>query len=532
MIRRLSISLLPLLIIIALPLLLKKSDSLDAEETDDVLVVVTPHNGAIRYEFERAFKEYWQNKYNRSIDIDWRIPGGTSEIIRYFHSEYTAAFRLHCLQNGQNWNQTRQNAFLNSYLPADEASDEENETRQLFLDSNVGIGIDIFFGGGQFDLNRLAQRGILVPCGVRERHPGLFQGGKPIIPQSIGGEVWYDSEDRYYGTCLSAFGICYNLDRLQEHNLDPEDYPAQWSDLGDPKFFGEIGVADPSKSGSINKCFEMLIQEQMANRVSGASEVTIELLSSGWKEAMLLIRRIGGNAQYFTFSAGKVPVDVADGSVTAGMCIDFYGRSQAEWEENSVGRQTMKYITPEGGSSISADPIGLLRGAPNSEAAREFIDFVLSEAGQKLWNFRVGTPGGPHQHALRRLPVRRDLYDAEERKYMSDPDARPFELAEQFVYHPEWTGRYFGLIRVLIRVMIIDCETELKQAWKAVISCENPDRKAAALALLAELPFSYEEAVDVAGNLNDTQARLQLTRDWITFFREKYLQAAAAAGVE
>jgi iron(III) transport system substrate-binding protein len=52
---------------------------------------------------------------------------------------------------------------------------------------------------------------------------------------------------------------------------------------------------------------------------------------------------------------------------------------------------------PVGGTVSSVDPIGLLRGAPNREAALAFIDFCLSMEGQKLWNFRPGTPGGPER---------------------------------------------------------------------------------------------------------------------------------------
>ena len=62
------------------------------------------------------------------------------------------------------------------------------------------------------------------------------------------------------------------------------------------------------------------------------------------------------------------------------------------------------YVNAAGGSSVSVDPIGMFRGAPNADVAREFIAFTMSPAGQKLWNWKVGTPGGPERYALRRLP--------------------------------------------------------------------------------------------------------------------------------
>ena len=39
--------------------------------------------------------------------------------------------------------------------------------------------------------------------------------------------------------------------------------PRDWIDLTDPKYFGEIAVCDPTKSGSIAKSFESIIQEQI-----------------------------------------------------------------------------------------------------------------------------------------------------------------------------------------------------------------------------------------------------------------------------
>jgi iron(III) transport system substrate-binding protein len=98
------------------------------------------------------------------------------------------------------------------------------------------------------------------------------------------------------------------------------------------------------------------------------------------------------------------------------MCIDFYGRSAEEDVRKADGTSRVGFIAPLGGTSISVDPIGLLRGAPDPEIATAFIEFVLGEPGQKLWSFRVGEPGGPHQHALRRLPVRHDLYTAGEHR--------------------------------------------------------------------------------------------------------------------
>ena len=98
-------------------------------------------------------------------------------------------------------------------------------------------------------------------------------------------------------------------------------------------------------------------------------------------------------------------------TAAAGMCIDFYGRFQSESVRKPGWHLTHAHTSlPMGGSSVGVDTIGLMRGAPDAALAREFIEFVISPEGQKLWNWKVGTPGGPHKYALRRLPILPSLY--------------------------------------------------------------------------------------------------------------------------
>ncbi|MET0223670.1 MAG: iron ABC transporter substrate-binding protein, partial [Terrimicrobium sp.] len=91
-----------LALIIALPFALKPKEDLLAA-ADDQVVIVTPHNEQIRYEFSRAFGEYYRQKTGRTVRIDWRMPGGTSEIARFIRSEYYAAFEQFWKSSGRIW---------------------------------------------------------------------------------------------------------------------------------------------------------------------------------------------------------------------------------------------------------------------------------------------------------------------------------------------------------------------------------------------------------------------------------------------
>ncbi|HRJ72396.1 MAG TPA: extracellular solute-binding protein [Terrimicrobiaceae bacterium] len=465
-----------LVVVLALPFALKPKENLLAQ-ADDTLVIISPHNEAIRYEFSRAFGEFHKARTGRTVRIDWRIVGGTSEIARYLLGEYYNAFQREWKAAGNVWTEEVANSFAN---PA-----ADSPARKAFLASQAGIGIDLFFGGGAYDFIAQAKAGNLVDSGVIAEHPAWFTGSS--IPASVSGEPYYDANGRWIGTCLSAFGICYNTDSLRR--LGVTTLPASWDDLTNPKFFHQVALADPTKSGSIAKAFEMVIQQQM-QEVVGTGEATEAALSEGWARGLQLILKASANSRYFSDAAGKVPMDVSLGDAAIGMCIDFYGRFQSEAVKIGDTSSRLQYFTPVGGSSVGVDPIGLLRGAPNPEIAREFIAFVLSLEGQKLWNFKVGTPGGPSRYALRRLPIRQELYSPEFAAYRSDPDTFPYEEAKSFTYHEAWTGPLFSVLRFIIRVSCIDSHEEQASAWRALIAAGFPPQATAV--------FSDVSAVDYA----------------------------------
>ena len=143
----------------------------------------------------------------------------------------------------------------------------------------------------------------------------------------------------------------------------------------------------------------MIIQQQIQEAFLEASGSPNEetCLQLGWARGLQIIQRASANARYFTNAASQVPVDVSLGDAAIGMCIDFYGRFQSEAIRVEDSRSRLQYFTPAGGSAVGVDPIALFRGAPNAEAAKMFIEFVLSLEGQKLWDFKVGAPGGPEK---------------------------------------------------------------------------------------------------------------------------------------
>jgi ABC-type Fe3+ transport system substrate-binding protein len=466
-----------LALIVALPLVMRRvSATTSPRKADDRLVILSPHNESIRQEFGEAFAAHWKKSTGRSIYIDWRTPGGTSEIRMVLDAGFKAA---------------------------------EETGRQ-------GIGVDLFFGGGEPDFSSQAKKGRLVPLRVFDSHPELFAKDGPI-PETFTGERYYPTDHVWVGTCMSQFGICYNPDVLRRLKITP---PATWNDLGDPLYGVTLALADPTKSGSVARAFELLVQSEM-QRASAPD--------AGWTNGLRLIQRMSANARYFTDSASKIPQDVGQGNAAAGMCIDFYGRSFAEELTSKSGEPRVVWIAPVGGTTLSSDPVAVLKGAPHPEVAQDFVEFCLSPEGQTLWFGKPGTPGGPQIRALHRTPIRRDVYTPQNLANSTMPDAKPYEDRGNFTYQRELTGSSFNTLRQLVKIMCIDSHEEMKSAWLAIREAGMP---ADALAVFSDVSrVNYAESgngdplLDGADALKAADRAVELG-EW---FRANYRKAEAIA---
>ena len=505
--------------VIAAPMILRPTASVRTEDyaERDRLVVITPHVETLRYELERAFVAWMKEKHGRRVVIDWRVPGGTSDIIKVVNSEFTAAGEL---------------------------------------GKDRGIGLDIMTGGGPIDYAGLKKSGYIVatdksgkygPAAVKAAHPDWFTD--TAIPAELSGQELYDPDLTWIGTCLSSFGICWNKENLERRGMKA---PQTWFDLADPSYENQLAISDPTKSGTVTAMFECMLQmcmdasaELVLNKALTAVPATdwrsddgkppqaaIDKLKMsgaaiGWRAGLRAFRRIGANTRYWTDSSTKVPLDVSEGEALAGMCVDFYGRNVIERLAKVNGTSRLGFIAPPGGTTISPQPIAMFRGAQNPELATRFMEFLLTPEGQLLWGLKAGSPGGPQKMALRNMPIRRDYYTEANLAHAADPELRPLEPGMAFHYEPKYTADLFASIRFLIRAMCIDPHKELKEAWHELIAHDFPKE---ATALFDSLPdtVAYEAIrAKIAPVLKakDPIAISRLSRELSEHFRQNYLKA-------
>jgi len=427
------------------------------------LVIITPHNEQIRTEFGAAFDRWHRQHYDgQGVVIDWRTPGGTSEIRRQLFAEYEAAIKRGPIEPGS-------------------------------------MSYDLLFGGGSYE-HAQVKRAVSFTAPNGAMRSATLSIPVEFSPEqleewygrnTIGRNVLYDPDVYWFGTAVSGFGIVYNTEVLARLGVP---HPSTWNDMTDPRLVGWVALADPRQSGSIATAVEVILQRL------------------GWSDGWRLLRESSANARYFADSSSKIPIDVSLGEAAMGMCIDFYGRTQAQFIRNSDGSERVAYVDPPRLSDIDPDPVSLLNGGPNQQLAIQFIEFCLTEEGQALWQFPVATGGdemGPRQFELRRLPARRLMYE----KYLDRfvDHVNPFDLAEPI---DSWDPNIRRFVAPLLGAMAIDNLDGLRAAWVAInaVPADHPNR-AEMLRLFAEMPMvrllDGREA-----SLADTTDLAVITADW------------------
>ncbi|MBT4524660.1 MAG: extracellular solute-binding protein, partial [Phycisphaerae bacterium] len=324
------------------------------------VIIISPHNEQIRHEFGQGFSSWHLAKYGELAEVIWSVPGGTSEIRRMLQSQFT-----HALETGKE--------------PGGEA--------------------DLVFGGGSYEHDVLKKKIVVRENGEELSTtisvPATIDQAKleEVYGDNLIGDITiYDPDGYWHGLALSGFGIVYNNEVLADLGIEP---PTTWEALCNPELFGKLALVNPAQSGSVTTAFEAMLK------------------NLGWKRGWQVLRRAAANARYFSASSLKPPADVSQGDAAMGICIDFYGRYQAQAVKSSGGGDRIGYIDPPNATMIDPDPISLLRGAPNEALALLFIEYCLTKEAQSLWQFEiedaVDDDLGPDTFELRRMPVRREM---------------------------------------------------------------------------------------------------------------------------
>lgn len=183
------------------------------------------------------------------------------------------------------------------------------------------------------------------------------------------GDAYKDADDLWIGESPLPMVFIYN-----KTLIDEADVPTTWEGLCDEKLKGQIAYASPAKSGSAYTQLCTMLFSQPT-------------LDEGWAMVEKFIANLDGKIQD---SSGNCHKLVAAGEYAIGVTIE---KSAVLYNDNpDIG-----YIYPSANSAVP-DGVALIKGCPNEENAKLFIDFVTGMDCQVDQNVN-----------WKRRPVRSDL---------------------------------------------------------------------------------------------------------------------------
>lgn len=338
-----------------------------------------------------------------------------------------------------------------------------------------GMGADLFFGGGAETFLELEKNDLLQPL------PSDYG-----VPAALNGVPLRSEKKQWVAAALSGFGLLVNQTFAKRDNLP---IPAVWGDLGNPKLLDRVELADPRRSGSAHTAYEIILQ------------------TNGWEKGWKVLEGMAANARSFKPSSTDLVTDVTSGEAVIAPAIDFYGRRAVASAGNDAnGQPKLLYVEPKGQTVVTPDPIGLLKGAPHADLAREFVQMVLSPEGQKLWMLKKGAPGGPKMETstdiagFYRLAALPSLY----KPIPADSlvQSNPYDIKNQRPYDAAKGAQRRQALDALLGAVLIDNRKQLKDAF-----AKNPN--------LSYVPLSEADLATAAAQWDKTSFRSAKTDEWL-----------------
>jgi iron(III) transport system substrate-binding protein len=209
-----------------------------------------------------------------------------------------------------------------------------------------------------------------------------------------GSLLYYDSPESHvfptpykesgYWTAMRIVTMClaYNPRRVKSSSA-----PSEWEDLLAPAWRNRIGVKSTETAGS-GYAFYYLVRERYGTML--------------WERLARQQPKVYQTSQQMLAALARGEVDVLAG------LIDY-----AAYAAVQAG-QPLKPVWPSEGIPLVIGPIAIVAAAPHPNCARLFMDYILSEAGQKLMIERLGgysarpgvqPPAGEAQLSTRHLLV-------------------------------------------------------------------------------------------------------------------------------
>ncbi len=258
---------------------------------------------------------------------------------------------------------------------------------------------DVFWGGEPALFDDLADRRLLVPHEVPD---AILRD----IPATIGAPKTIrlkDPKGFWVGCCLTPYGLIWHPRLLRRVGMEAI---RDWDDLLDCRLKGQVAQCTPDRSSSNHASYEVILQ------------------MLGWQKGWEWAQRLGANTGMFVARSRDVPTVVAKGEFAVGFAVPAYMAF-----EDVLGGHDLKYVTPTAGF-VTPEPLAALAGSRSIRAARAFIQFALSDEGQRVMmsrgqfgiapKYRLEGPPGSPMERMAEFAGARSFFDKPVRNVYDD----------------------------------------------------------------------------------------------------------------
>ncbi|MDD4082950.1 MAG: ABC transporter substrate-binding protein [Sphaerochaetaceae bacterium] len=202
----------------------------------------------------------------------------------------------------------------------------------------------VWYGGGSLTFIEAANEGLLVPytSPATDKIPAQFK----------------DSKGYWTGIYTGYLGFYADKDWLAKVGMD---MPDSWEDLLDPRLKGEIVMAHPGSSSTAYNMLTTVLQ------VMGEEK--------GWQ----YLQKLNQNIRQYTKSgsAGGRMVQLRETGLTIGYLHDAISFKREGYDHIVMS-------APSEGTGYEIGAVGIIKGAPELEEAKQFVDFVLRSDVQEI----------------------------------------------------------------------------------------------------------------------------------------------------
>ena len=234
------------------------------------------------------------------------------------------------------------------------------------FEADSGTNVEVRYGDSAELAATIAEEGDNSPADVFfAQDPGslgALEDQLAELPDSALDRVddrFRDPDGRWVGTSGRVRVIAYNTDELTHSEL-----PTSVFDLTDPKWKGKIGIAPTNAS------FQAFVTAMRLNEGEDRTREWLEGIKAN--DPMLYERNT------------PIVEAVAAGEIELGLVNHYYlYLVKEESPDAPVDNHFLSGDDP--GALVSVAGVGVLETADNEEAARDFVDYLLSEEGQRFY---------------------------------------------------------------------------------------------------------------------------------------------------